>query len=63
MTPAWSMKLWPAVRSKLWQSGRKLSAVHSWFTIGKTFSAARTLWTRLPWVSMTPLGSPVVPEV
>ncbi len=57
------MKLCPAVRSKLWHSGRKLRHVHSWFTAGNTFSAATMLWTRLPCVSMTPFGSPVVPDV
>ena len=57
------MKLWPAVRSKLWHSGRKLSAVQSGRICGNTAAAATTFDTRLPCESMTPLGSPVVPEV
>ena len=31
--------------------------------IGTTWQAPSTLETKLPWVSIAPLGSPVVPEV
>ena len=50
------------MRSKMWVRGRKLRARSSEpiFTVAME---ATTLDTRLPWVSMAPLGSAVVPEV
>ncbi len=63
VAPAYSMKLWPEVRSKEWQRGRKERQTSSGPNMRKTLAAARTLLTRFAWVSMTPLGSPVVPEV
>ena len=51
------------MRSKMWQSGRNERATSSGPKTGKTAAAAATLETMLPWVSITPLGSPVVPEV
>jgi hypothetical protein len=50
------------VRSSEWASGRKESAVHS-LRIGRIRAQVAALEARLPWVSMTPLGSPVVPLV
>ncbi len=57
------MKLCPQVRSKLWHRGRNDSATSSGPRMGMAFAPARTFETRLPWVSITPFGSPVVPEV
>ena len=50
------------VRSKAWLSGRNDSASSS--STGVTIvSTPSTLETTASWVSMTPFGSPVVPEV
>ena len=50
------------MRSKIWLSGRKLTAITSGPT-GTIASTDLTLLTIFAWVSMTPLGWPVVPDV
>ena len=50
------------MRSKAWLSGRNDSASSSSVT-EITESEARMLLTMFPWLSITPFGSPVVPEV
>ena len=49
--------------SKIWQTGRKLSAFEFPIFRGSLLEADKTLETILLWVSTTPLGIPVVPEV
>ena len=52
------------MRSKMWHSGRNESARSSGpSTFAKTREAASTFETMLAWLSITPLGRPVVPEV
>jgi hypothetical protein len=51
------------MRSKMWHRGRKERATSLGPNTGKAAMAASTLETMLWWVSITPLGSPVVPEV
>jgi hypothetical protein len=51
------------MRSKTWQRGRKLKAVSLVPRPTKSLMEDWTFDTRLSWVSITPLGSPVVPEV
>jgi hypothetical protein len=59
--PTWNWKK-VAVRSKTWDRGRNDRAVSS-LQKSMTSVSARTLLTKLAWLSMTPLGWPVVPEV
>ena len=52
------------MRSKTWQSGRNESAVSCGpMPLNDRQRLPSTLDTRLACVSITPLGSPVVPEV
>ena len=51
------------MRSKMWHRGRKDRATSSGPKSEKMGALATTLETMLLWVSITPLGSPVVPEV
>jgi hypothetical protein len=46
----------------MWESGRKES-VSSCPSNAKASAEATTFEVMFPWVSITPLGSPVVPEV
>ena len=50
------------MRSNAWLSGRNDNASSSSVT-AITESEARMLLTMFPWLSITPFGSPVVPEV
>ena len=50
------------MRSKMWHSGRN-DRHRSVGPIPTTLRQADTLEAMLPWVSIAPLGSPVVPEV
>ena len=51
------------MRSKMWQRGRNERATSSGPKVVKASPRALTLDTMLEWSSITPLGSPVVPEV
>ena len=53
------------MRSKMWQTGKKLSTRYSESssTGGIRGMLFITVWVMLLWLSMTPLGVPVVPEV
>src|SRR5205809_3978825 len=46
----------------MWLYGSQLRRISSG-RLGDAARTASTLLTRLPWVSITPLGGPVVPEV
>ena len=50
------------MRWKMCDRGRKLSVVSA-SVIGSSRRHTRTLEPMFPWVSSTPLGLPVVPEV
>ncbi len=62
VTPWWSIR-YSAMRSKMWQRGRNERATSCRSSPAKAAVEAFTLKTMLEWVSITPLGSPVVPEV
>ena len=50
------------IRSKTWDNGRKERIVSpQWKSV--TASSARVLLKKLSWLSITPLGTPVVPLV
>ena len=59
MQPIWM------IRAKTWASGRKSSVEAP--SVSKSVSSSSTATPssnmKLPWVSMQPLGRPVVPEV
>ena len=52
----------PQVNSKVWCSGSTESTRSPWVS-GNTGASAATSAVKLPCVSITPLGVPVVPEV
>ena len=51
------------MRSNAWLSGRNDSATSSWVTSSDLRAGLARSTTRLACVSITPFGSPVVPEV
>ena len=57
------MKQKEAVRSKIWQSGRKLNTFDVPTGGDMILETDIKLESTFAWVSMTPLGFPVVPEV
>ena len=60
--PQFHIRKWPASRSKAWDRGSHASTL-SLSVIGRTMLEAIVFVNRLWWVSTTPFGSPVVPEV
>jgi hypothetical protein len=62
VTPRCSMTKWPTIRSKMCDSGRN-ERHSSAGEMCRTDRLATTFDVMLPCVSITPLGSPVVPEV
>ena len=50
------------IRSKMWQRGRK-ERTSSESNMGLSVVMARPIQQTFVWVSMAPLGGPVVPEV
>ena len=52
----------PHVNSKAWCRGSTLSSRSLVFS-GNSVAMLASMAQKLPWVSMTPLGSPVVPDV
>ena len=58
----WYRYMNTTARSKAWLSGRNDNATSSEST-RTTALPSMTLLATLPWVSITPFGSPVVPDV
>jgi len=52
-----------AVRSKIWQSGRKLNTLEVPNGGDMMWDTEIKLESTLAWVNITPFGLPVVPEV
>jgi hypothetical protein len=57
------MKQKDAVRSKIWQSGRKLNTLDVPTGGDMIWETDIKLESTLAWFNMTPFGLPVVPEV
>lgn len=61
-TPLIAAKYCDEARSAMWAIGRK-EVIRSPNSTGTTSSAAAVFVTMLRWLSWTPFGGPVVPEV